>query len=48
MSRLRRPGRTTGETIVTSMWKENGKIIVAAKTKERDTPVVANAAITLR
>ena len=37
-----------GETIVTSMWKENGKIILAAKTKERDTPVIGNAAITLR
>ena len=37
-----------GETIVTSMWKENGKIILVAKTKERDTPVIGNAAITLR
>ena len=37
-----------GETIVTSMWKENGKIILSAKTKERDTPVIGNAAITLR
>jgi len=37
-----------GETIVTSMWKENGKILLAAKTKERDTPVIGNAAITLR
>ena len=37
-----------GETIVTSMWKENGKIVLSAKTKERDTPVIGNAAITLR
>jgi acyl dehydratase len=37
-----------GETIVTSMWRENGKIVLAAKTKERDTPVIGNAAITLR
>ncbi len=37
-----------GETIVTSMWKEGNKIIVAAKTKERGTPVIGNAAITLR
>ena len=37
-----------GETIVTSMWKENGKILLSAKTKERDTPVIGNAAITLR
>ena len=37
-----------GETIVTSMWRENGKIVLAARTKERDTPVIGNAAITLR
>jgi acyl dehydratase len=37
-----------GETIVTSMWREDGKILLQAKTKERDTPVITNAAITLR
>ena len=37
-----------GETIVTSMWKEGDKIIIAAKTKERGTPVIGNSAITLR
>ena len=37
-----------GETIVTSMWKEGDKILVEAKTKERDTPVITNAAITIR
>ncbi|GIW43391.1 MAG: 3-alpha,7-alpha,12-alpha-trihydroxy-5-beta-cholest-24-enoyl-CoA hydratase [Candidatus Binatia bacterium] len=37
-----------GETIVTSMWKEDGKIVIAAKTKERDTPVISNSAIQLR
>ena len=37
-----------GETIVTSMWKEGNKILIAAKTKERGTPVIGNAAITLR
>jgi acyl dehydratase len=37
-----------GETIVTSMWKEGDQILVEAKTKERDTPVITNAAITLR
>jgi hypothetical protein len=30
------------------MWKEDGKIVIAAKTKERDTPVISNSAITLR
>jgi acyl dehydratase len=37
-----------GETIVTSMWRENGKIVLAAKTAERGSPVLGNAAITLR
>jgi len=37
-----------GETIVTSLWKEGGQILIAAKTKERNTPVITNAAITLR
>ena len=37
-----------GETIVTSMWKEGDKILVEAKTKERDAPVITNAAITIR
>ena len=37
-----------GETIVTSMWKEGNKIVVSAKTKERGTPVISNAAIGLR
>jgi acyl dehydratase len=37
-----------GETIVTSMWREDGKILVAASAKERQTPVISNAAITLR
>lgn len=37
-----------GETIVTSMWREPGKISIAASTKERGTPVVSHSAITLR
>jgi len=37
-----------GETIVTSLWKEGGQILLSAKTKERGTPVITNAAITLR
>ena len=37
-----------GETIVTSMWREDGKILLSAKTAERGSPVLGNAAITLR
>jgi acyl dehydratase len=35
-----------GETIVTSLWKEGDKILVAAKTKERESPVITNSAVT--
>jgi acyl dehydratase len=35
-----------GDTIVTKMWKENGTILVEAVNKERETPVITNAAIT--
>ncbi len=37
-----------GETIVTSMWKEGNQILVSAKSKERDAPVITNCAVTLR
>jgi len=37
-----------GETIVTSMWREGETLLLAAKTKERDTPVITNAAITIK
>ncbi len=37
-----------GETIVTSMWKDGSTILIDAKTKERGTPVISNAAITVR
>ncbi len=37
-----------GETIVTSLWKEDDRILIAAKSKERDKPVISNSAITLR
>jgi acyl dehydratase len=37
-----------GETIVTSFWKEGNTILIDAKTKERGTPVITNAAITTR
>lgn len=37
-----------GETIVTSMWKDGSTILIDAKTKERGTPVISNAAIIVR
>jgi acyl dehydratase len=37
-----------GETIVTSMWHEGDRWIVAAHTAERGTPVIANAALGVR
>lgn len=37
-----------GETIVTMVWREVNRLLVAAKTKERDTPVLSNAVIELR
>lgn len=37
-----------GETIVTSLWREEGKLLVQAKTKDRDSPVISNSAIALR
>ena len=37
-----------GETLVTSMWKDGGRILVSAASKERGKPVISNAAVTLR
>ncbi len=37
-----------GETVITSIWREDDKILLQAKTKERDTAVITNAAITVR
>lgn len=36
-----------GETLVTSMWKEGDKVTFVTKTKERDSIVLAAAAVTL-
>ena len=37
-----------GETLVVRQLRENGRIILDVQTKERGTPVISNAAITLR
>jgi acyl dehydratase len=37
-----------GETVMTSMWREDGKIVLSAATKERGQPVLSNAAIWTR
>ncbi|MCZ6532755.1 MAG: MaoC/PaaZ C-terminal domain-containing protein [SAR324 cluster bacterium] len=37
-----------GETLVTSMWEEGNQILITASVKERESPALTNAAITLR
>ena len=37
-----------GETDLTSYWKEGDKILIQAKSKERDAPIITNAAVTVR
>jgi len=37
-----------GETLVVEQWREDDRIVLRAHTKERETPVITNAAITLR
>ncbi len=37
-----------GETIQTSLWNEGDRVLIAARSVERDAPVISNAAITLR
>lgn len=37
-----------GETVVTSMWKEGDSVFLSATTKERGTPVLSHATLTLR
>ncbi len=37
-----------GETMVTQIWREPGKLLLASTSKERGAPVISNAAIALR
>jgi acyl dehydratase len=37
-----------GETYVVSYWKEGNNVLIQAKSKERDAPIISNAAVTLR
>jgi acyl dehydratase len=37
-----------GETYQTSYWREGDKLIIEARSKERDEVLISNAAITLR
>jgi len=37
-----------GETMVTSVWREGNRLLLASSSKERSAPVISNAAITLR
>ena len=37
-----------GETYLTSYWKEGDKVLIQAKSKERDAVIISNAAITIR
>ena len=37
-----------GETLVVRQWRQDGRIVLDVQTKERGTPVISNAAITLR
>jgi multifunctional beta-oxidation protein len=34
-----------GETLITRVWDEDSRLVLEAKTKERETTVLANAAI---
>ena len=37
-----------GETYLTRYWREGDRILIESSSKERDTIIISNAAITLR
>ncbi len=37
-----------GETYLTSWWREGDRLLISVKSKERDAPIITNAAITVR
>jgi acyl dehydratase len=37
-----------GETYLTSYWKEDDRIVLEVKSKQRDAPIISNAAVWLR
>jgi acyl dehydratase len=37
-----------GETLVTSLWQEGDRVLLATQARERGAPVISNAALTLR
>jgi acyl dehydratase len=37
-----------GETYLTSYWRDGEKVLIQAKSKERDAPIISNSAITVR
>ncbi|MDJ0848269.1 MAG: MaoC/PaaZ C-terminal domain-containing protein [Myxococcota bacterium] len=37
-----------GETYLTSWWREGDQLLISVKSKERDAPIITNAAITVR
>ena len=37
-----------GETYLTSWWREGDRIVLSVASKERETPIISNAAIGVR
>ncbi len=37
-----------GETYLTSWWKEGDRILIETRSKEREAPIISNAAVEIR